>query len=95
MSFSSTELFILFQLADCLYVLLFSPFFLIFAEPNSTLIAANSEWHIKALKSILIYLLSYAYSNYDGLEDLEGLEPCRTNIVYPRHLGLKNESFAY
>ena len=92
MSFSSTELFILFQLADCLYVLLF---FLIFAEPNSTLIAANSEWHKKALKSILIYLLSYAYSNYDGLEDLEGLEPCRTNIVYPRHLGLKNKSFAY
>ena len=52
MSFSSTELFILLQLADCLYHVLL--FFLIFAEPNSTLIAANSEWHIKALKSILL-----------------------------------------
>ena len=47
--FSSTELFILFQLADCLYVL---PLF--FAEPNSTRIAANSELRIKALKSILL-----------------------------------------
>ena len=47
--FSSTKLFILFQLADCLYVL---PLF--FAEPNSTRIAANRELHIKALKSILL-----------------------------------------